>query len=236
MFRLTLILLFPVSSVATAKSALDIRIEKGMQASPKIKTSATINANIRKKTKEEAKEEILTKLRKTKEEADVLWGFSCITALLYPDNSQPFSLGLRFITMPATRVFAQVSVVNFNLTERRIDIGIQWGNASREGIFSGIYTNVYEEFGFPDSTEYDSSDLKVSTEFKTITVDAEVGIKTSLVGNIYGLSSVGAGYYKELSSVVAESNDSRTVKTEAHHITLKFLVGIGFLVNEKEEI
>ena len=238
MSRLALMILFAVSSVgvASAKSALEIRIEKGMQASPKVKTSVTIDANIKRKTKEEAKDEILTKLRKAKEEADVLWGISYITAHLYPNSSHPFSLGLRFITMPATRVFSQATVVNFNLTERRVDFGLQYGDASREGTFVGLYTNIYEEFGFPNSTEDDSSELKISSKFQTITIDAEVGIKTSLVGNIYGMSSVGAGYYKEMSAVIAEANDTRTVKTESDHITLKFLVGIGFLVNEKEEI
>ena len=52
---------FFVSNTVMARSALDIRIEKGMQAFPKIKTSATIDANIERKVKEEAKEEILTK-------------------------------------------------------------------------------------------------------------------------------------------------------------------------------
>ena len=236
--KLALILLFFVSNTVIAQSALDIRIEKGMQAFPKIKTSATIDANIERKVKEEAKEEILTKIRKTKEEADVLWETSQITVLFYPINSTPFSLGLRFITMPATRYFAQTTVVNFNLTERRVDLGLQWGNASKEGIFAGIYTNVYEEFGFPSSIEEesDSSDLKISTDFKTITISTEVGIKTPLVGYIYGMSSVGIGYYKELSVVIVEGTDTQIFKTEAHHVTLTFLVGVGFLVNGKEEI
>lgn len=236
--RSALILLFFISKIMMAKPALDLRIEKGMQASPKIKTSATIDANIKRKVKEEAKEEVLTKLRKNKEEADVLWETFHLTALLYPVDSTPFSLGLRFITLPATRSLAQATVVNFNLTERRIDFGFQWGDASRKGIFAGIYTNIYEEFGFPDSTEKESdlSDLKVSTDFQTITVAAEVGIKTPLVGYIYGMSSAGVGYYKELSAVIVEGNDTRTLKTEAHHITLTFLIGIGFLVNGKEEI